>query len=194
MKRFVYARGANKQPCLLSSTDGKGGRKCIADCIPQVDFVDVHASLQCAIRCINPPPLPPPLSPLPDLIPLHSSSSDAVLTSVRAGGVGKETCKERKNCMNDADKKKVSMIARMNAGIFGLNYWKSGNARFYRALLGGLDCCCNLLFNKLLLRRYSTNVCHLKNSLRSRSEIILLKLKLVVFTWIQVSNAPCNHI
>ena len=141
---------------------------------------------------IHPPPLPPPLSPLPDLIPLHSSSSDDVLTSVRAGGA--DTCTEREKCMNDVDKKKESMIARMDAGILRMNDWKSGNARFYRALLGGLECCCNLLFNKLLLRRYSTNVCHLKNSLRSRSEIILLKLKLVVFTWIQVSNAPCSHI
>ncbi len=56
----------------------------------------------------------------------------------------------------------------------------------YRALPVGLACCCNLHFKRLLLRRYSTKVCHLKNNLRSRSEMILFTPQPVVFTRIQV--------
>jgi hypothetical protein len=41
-------------PSQACSTGGKGGRrKCIADCIPRVDFVDAHASLQCTNCCIK---------------------------------------------------------------------------------------------------------------------------------------------
>ena len=67
------------------------------------------------------------------------------------------------------------------------------HSNFYRALPVGLDCCCNLHFNRHLLRRYSTKVCHLKNNLRSRSEIILFTPKPVVLTRIHVANAFRNH-